>query len=149
MQSQDYQYYLNTKIRNSIIGTCMFSYIWFVFLHTSTTGSTFRWLNHRFVLSHAVHGPGVWVHDNLHASQITLISRVSLPKGPYLPCVSIAGRALFAGYPRYVITRPVQCVIRVHILQTDLLTNQRMIEKLLYLMPLINKMYLLPLCLYS
>ena len=25
-----------------------------------------------------------------------------LPKGPYLPCVSMAGRALFAGFPRYV-----------------------------------------------
>ena len=24
-----------------------------------------------------------------------------LPKGPYLPCVSMAGRALFAGYPRF------------------------------------------------
>ena len=24
-----------------------------------------------------------------------------LPKGPYLPCVSMAGRALFAGYPRH------------------------------------------------
>ena len=24
-----------------------------------------------------------------------------LPKGPYLPCVSMAGRALSAGYPRY------------------------------------------------
>ena len=23
-----------------------------------------------------------------------------LPKGPYLPCVSMAGRALLAGYPR-------------------------------------------------
>ena len=26
-----------------------------------------------------------------------------LPKGPYLPCVSIAGRVLLAGYPRYII----------------------------------------------
>ena len=26
-----------------------------------------------------------------------------LPKGPYLPCVSMAGRALLAGYPRYVL----------------------------------------------
>ena len=26
-----------------------------------------------------------------------------LPKGPYLPCVSMAGRALLAGYHRYVI----------------------------------------------
>ena len=25
-----------------------------------------------------------------------------LPKGPYLPCVSLAGRALLAGYHRYV-----------------------------------------------
>ena len=25
-----------------------------------------------------------------------------LPKGPYLPCVSMVGRALLAGYPRYV-----------------------------------------------
>ena len=26
-----------------------------------------------------------------------------LPKGPYLPCVSMAGRALLAGYSRYEI----------------------------------------------
>ena len=26
-----------------------------------------------------------------------------LPKGPYLPCISMAGRALLAGYPRYLI----------------------------------------------
>ena len=26
-----------------------------------------------------------------------------LPKGPYLPCVSMAGRALLAGYPRYAL----------------------------------------------
>ena len=26
-----------------------------------------------------------------------------LPKGPYLPCVGMAGRALFAGYHRYVV----------------------------------------------
>ena len=25
-----------------------------------------------------------------------------LPKGSYLPCVSMVGRALLAGYPRYV-----------------------------------------------
>ena len=25
-----------------------------------------------------------------------------LPKGPYLPCVSMAGRSLLAGYPQYV-----------------------------------------------
>ena len=25
-----------------------------------------------------------------------------LPKGPYLPCVSMAGRALLAGYPRFI-----------------------------------------------
>ena len=31
------------------------------------------------------------------------ISRVSCQKGPYLPCVSMAGRALLAGYPRYVV----------------------------------------------
>ena len=29
------------------------------------------------------------------------IYRGSLPKGPYLPCVSMAGRALLAGYSRY------------------------------------------------
>ena len=30
-----------------------------------------------------------------------------LPKGPYLPCISIAGRALLAGYPRYVPKGPI------------------------------------------
>ena len=30
-----------------------------------------------------------------------LILRVSCQKGPYLPCVSMAGRALLAGYHRY------------------------------------------------
>ena len=29
-----------------------------------------------------------------------------LPKGPYLPCVSMAGRALLAGYPRFVTFTP-------------------------------------------
>ena len=29
-----------------------------------------------------------------------------LPKGPYLPCVSMAGRALSVGYPRYHVTKP-------------------------------------------
>ena len=28
----------------------------------------------------------------------------TIPKGPYLSCVSVAGRALLAGYPRYDIT---------------------------------------------
>ena len=27
-----------------------------------------------------------------------------LPKGPYLPCVSMAGRTLLAGYPRYILS---------------------------------------------
>ena len=38
---------------------------------------------------------GVW-----DAEIALLMSRVSCQKGPYLPCVSMAGRALFAGYPR-------------------------------------------------
>ena len=34
-----------------------------------------------------------------------------LPKGPYLPCLRMADRALFAGYPRHVLTAsgPVCC----------------------------------------
>ena len=32
-----------------------------------------------------------------------------LPKGPYLPCVSMAGRALLAGYPRYLHFASSQC----------------------------------------
>ena len=50
-----------------------------------------------------------------------------LPKGPYLPCVSMAGRALLAGYHRYasvnwIIIRlgnglsPVRCHVNVDIL---------------------------------
>ena len=31
--------------------------------------------------------------DHIHVEGI-------LPKGPYLPCVSMAGRAILAGYPR-------------------------------------------------
>ena len=39
---------------------------------------------------------GCW-HWHWHTLHIEGI----LPKGPYLPCVSMAGRALLAGYPRY------------------------------------------------
>ena len=35
------------------------------------------------------------INNNKHIEGI-------LPKGPYLPCVSMAGRALLAGYPRYI-----------------------------------------------
>ena len=31
-----------------------------------------------------------------------------LPKGPYLPCISMVGRALLAGYPRYIVLFPSQ-----------------------------------------
>ena len=37
-----------------------------------------------------------------HLNAILYIEGI-LPKGPYLPCVSMAGRALLAGYPRYII----------------------------------------------
>ena len=47
-----------------------------------------------------------WV--NIHAYRIHMwwMSHIEgiLPKGPYLPCVSMAGRALLAGYPRYECT---------------------------------------------
>ena len=45
-----------------------------------------------------------------YRQRCTIISIVNvyiegiLPKGPYLPCVSMAGRALLAGYHRYVTT---------------------------------------------
>ena len=35
-------------------------------------------------------------------NEMTLDFEDILPKGPYLPCVSMAGRALLAGCPRYV-----------------------------------------------
>ena len=35
-------------------------------------------------------------------SEITPYIEGILPRGPYLPCVSMAGRALLAGYPRYI-----------------------------------------------
>ena len=38
---------------------------------------------------------------NLYANVLADIKGI-LPKGPYLPCVSMAGRALLAGYHRYV-----------------------------------------------
>ena len=37
----------------------------------------------------------VWISHKTHFEGI-------LPKGPYLPCVSMAGRALLAGYPRFI-----------------------------------------------
>ena len=39
-----------------------------------------------------------------------------LPKGPYLPCVSMAGRALLVGYPRHslLVNRHVTCIGIMH-----------------------------------
>ena len=42
------------------------------------------------------------------------ISRVSCQKGLYLPCVSMAGRALLAGYPRYSHWRHRSSLYHVH-----------------------------------
>ena len=36
--------------------------------------------------------------------EVSLHIRVILPKGPYLPCISMAGRAFLAGYHRYVLS---------------------------------------------
>ena len=45
-----------------------------------------------------------WYQCTLHRSgcHISHIIEGILPKGPYLPCVSMAGRSLLAGYPRYL-----------------------------------------------
>ena len=37
-----------------------------------------------------------------HEGKINIDFEGILPKGPYLPCVSMAGRDLLAGYPRFV-----------------------------------------------
>ena len=43
-----------------------------------------------------------WAHVEAPFSYaVEYISRLSCHKGPYLPCVSMAGRALLAGYHRY------------------------------------------------
>ena len=48
-------------------------------------------------------GLPVWNDKSPQALPLQYIEGI-LPKGPYLPCVSMAGRALLAGYHRYVIT---------------------------------------------
>ena len=47
-----------------------------------------------------------------------------LPKGPYLPCVSMAGRALLTGYPRHLVA--LLALAKMHILYT----NEAVIMKL-------------------
>ena len=42
---------------------------------------------------------------SLHCVGCFLIEGI-LPKGPYLSCVSMVGRALLAGYPRYILLQP-------------------------------------------
>ena len=52
-----------------------------------------------------------WISNHIlqYSVGISLLVHTSLiqgilPKGPYLPCVSMAGRALLAGYPRYMVS---------------------------------------------
>ena len=42
-----------------------------------------------------------WAATTIGGHQIYEHIEGILPKGPYLPCVSMAGRALLAGYHRY------------------------------------------------
>ena len=42
--------------------------------------------------------------SDIELGRLCLLTGVSCPKGPYLPCVSMAGRAPLAGYPRDVFT---------------------------------------------
>ena len=61
------------------------------------SGSVYTWYNN-------MHHPGLSICQSLSAGWwYDCISKVSCQKGPYLPCVSMTGRALLAGYPRYVI----------------------------------------------
>ena len=50
-----------------------------------------------------------------------------LPKGPYLPCVSMAGRALLAGYPRYY---DYQKANELHLITGSLASIQFMVKSL-------------------
>ena len=52
---------------------------------------------------------GITLYKHLMANVIRHISLWLhidgiLPKGPYLPCIGMAGKALLAGYPRYMVT---------------------------------------------
>ena len=51
------------------------------------------------------HSKTDWNTDRQYISLVVLccISRVSCQKGPYLPCVSMAGRTRLAGYHRYLL----------------------------------------------
>ena len=70
-------------------------------LHTKCTGSTvviwklcINWLQRRQIAA-VIQGLAKLRPSQEHIEGI-------MPKGPYLPCVSMAGRALFAGCPRHV-----------------------------------------------
>ena len=49
-----------------------------------------------------------WWHHYFSAIEIKLFCYIEgiLPRGPYLLCISMAGRALLAGYPRYAHRAP-------------------------------------------
>ena len=50
----------------------------------------------------------LWVHTD---------SKGILPKGPHLPCVSMAGRALLAGYPQlFFLPQWLECYMYYHII---------------------------------
>ena len=60
--------------------------------------STWSYKSHRICIPYMQNANSMWQQILMCEGNINGI----LPKGPYLPCVSIAGRALLAGYHRYV-----------------------------------------------
>ena len=56
--------------------------------------------HHRQASSRPVHEKAPCVKWQWHFFSVSYIEGI-LPKGPYLPCASMAGRGLLAGYPRY------------------------------------------------
>ena len=87
------------------------NYIFDVQCFTNAAGQNLLLYNNNNVimwkLRHAMwqyHTNDCWEHidGNMNISKQKYIEGI-LPKGPHLPCVSMAGRARLAGYPRYVV----------------------------------------------
>ena len=78
--------WLKTNNRSCYLGSC-----------TCSTGKTVNYNWQKFVTSSRPKGIYIYIED-------------ILPKGPYLPCVSMAARALLAGYHRYICV----CELRHH-----------------------------------
>ena len=79
-----------------------------LYLVKKTTGDhiPLKWCYNRHHILYVAHTHGISFASSFDFKGI-------LPKGPYLPCVSMAGRALLAGYHRILYSIPVIAIVYV------------------------------------